>query len=151
MSNNIRDFEQNNIEKILMFYDIPLYLVFLVLENNIENRFLGICTDMDEEIYLIVPINNENLLKILDQKITVRSFFKKNEKTSFYVKYNHDDNTYAYYGKIKIPIPNEELPEKRKFFNIETEDIFKYKSLLIKSTHPYDTLDRFSNPKTYLK
>ena len=70
--------EKLYLEKVLVFFnEIPL---FFVCKDEKQQRFLVICTDLEEFNYLISSINLSDLRNMLIQKCTMRNTFLNGEK-----------------------------------------------------------------------
>ena len=86
---NVPDIDSLFMEQVLFSYErIPI--VFVCMDNK-ENRYLCVCDDIiDEESWLIVKINNSELLEILKDKTTVLSGFKNKKIIIANRKFNQD-------------------------------------------------------------
>lgn len=60
------------LERILFFYEIP---VFFVCNNGQEDLYLVYCNDIDELRYSIIPISCNKLIDVLDNKTPLDKIF----------------------------------------------------------------------------
>lgn len=92
------------IEKILITFDIPL---LFVCQNSQRMRYLVLCIDEENGVYLACRINKRILLNMLTDKCTMRSVFEKGlTNECLYIAYSKD------VGKFTVKeIDNEELEE----------------------------------------
>lgn len=59
-------------KQVLFFYEIA---VFFVCNDDLGKLYLAYCSDIDELRYSIVPVTRDNLIKMLDNEISMEGIF----------------------------------------------------------------------------
>ncbi|MCM1399926.1 MAG: hypothetical protein NC225_10660 [Clostridium sp.] len=113
------------INKILLEYDLEP--VIFVCKDNFNNFFLCICDDFIgiTRSWIAVKISVEDLIDIINDKITLLSAFKKSESKTIVIDYDPDKETYNYRMMNFTDIDENELPYEDQYLD-ETETFKDY-------------------------
>lgn len=119
--NDVIAFRLNNIgelrlEQILVEFDIPELFICV---DNMRNRYAVLCTDISNASieYIIIKITSENLVHMLEKKITMRKFFLNgSDNRVWYVKsVGNIDNDEIESGELES-VPENFLPRDNALF-----------------------------------
>ncbi len=119
---NVPNFGDLFINKVLLEYELEP--VIFVCKDNYNNFFLCICDDFIDAkrswIAIKIPVND--LLDILNDKITLLSAFKKSVNKTIIIDYCPDKKTYDYcmmnfsdIDETELPCEDQYLDEKDTF------------------------------------
>lgn len=111
---------------LVEFNNIPM----LYLCKDKENLYYSVlCTDIDEETYIIVQSNLTEIVKMFQQKITMRDLFLR--KDSFWtVQAGADPYSDDCEKRPICDIPYDSLPYENATFKVDSQELAQYKTRL---------------------
>lgn len=124
-------------EKNLIDLQIP---VFFVCKDDDEKRYLVLLTDFNEDEYLICPISESDLLKMLKAQIPMREAYVRASKI-YMVRASKSIDDDIVKDLKYAEVEDDMLPEDGAFFDIDNQDLQDYISFLTS----------FSREVTYLE
>ena len=117
------------IEKVLIQFDIPLLFVC----QNRNRKYLVLCEDEEEGIYLCAKCNDSSLLKMLNQQISMDEIFRRNMKNLF-LEYNCEEEIFHSKWIKTKDISEDMFPDKGAKFTLKNKKIQDYIQELDDST-----------------
>ncbi len=140
--NNVPNIGDLFLNKVLLEYELEP--VIFVCKDSYNNFFLCICDDFIDvkRSWIAIKIPVEDLLDIINDKITLLSAFKKSENKTIIIDYYPDKKTYDYHmmnfsdiDENELPCEDQYLDEKETF-----DDYVDYlKSYIISYDLQYDS------------
>lgn len=111
------------LDQVLVEYNnIPVYYI---CKNDNEAYYIVLCTDIDEEKYVIVNIQIEDIINLLKQRLTMRDIIlEKKTYWDIVAKENIDEDVCKQYDINNIDI--EDMPSKESYFLITSQQHKKY-------------------------
>lgn len=111
-------------EEILVFFDIPL---LFVCKDEKNQRYLVLCEDEEEGIYIAVRCEKNDILQMLLGKVSMEQTFRKVEDGRVIkIEYNFDTSGFEYSYKAINDINEDELPDKDVLYKVTNEKIRRY-------------------------
>lgn len=141
--NNVPNIGDLYINKVLLEYELEP--VIFVCKDSYSNFFLCICDDFIDEkrSWIAIKILVEDLLDVINDKITLLSAFKKSENKTIIIDYYPDKNTYDYRMMNFSDIAETELPYEDQYLD-EKENFYDYidylKTFIISYDIQYDSV-----------
>lgn len=144
--NNVPNVGDLFINKVLLEYELEP--VIFVCKDSYNNFFLCICDDFidTKRSWIAVKISVEDLLDIINNKITLLSAFKKSEDKTIIIDYYPNKKTYNYcmvnfsdIDEAELPCEDQYLDEKETF--IDYIDYLKSHIILYDIQYDSDYLD----------
>lgn len=123
-------------EKNLIDLQIP---VFFVCKDNDEKRYLVLLTDFEEDEYLICPITESDLLKMLKAQMPMREAYARASKIYMVRASKSIDNDIVKVLKY-AEVEDDMLPEDGAFFEIDNRDLQEYVIELTESKIDYELI-----------
>lgn len=135
--NNIPNVGDLFLDKVLLEYELEP--VIFVCKDNCNNFFLCICDDFIDakRSWIAVKITVEDLLDVINDKITLLTAFKKSEDKTVIIDYCPDKKTYNYCMMSFSDIDENELPYEDQYLD-EKETLDDYIDYLKSYIIPYD-------------
>lgn len=140
--NNVPNIGDLYINKVLLEYELEP--VIFVCKDSYNNFFLCICDDFIDvkRSWIAIKIPVEDLLDVINDKITLLSAFKKSENKTIIIDYYPDKKTYDYHmmnfsdiDENELPCEDQYLDEKETF-----DDYVDYlKSYIVSYDPQYDS------------
>lgn len=119
------------LEQVLVTFDVP---IFYVCRDTLGCRYSVLCLDSDEGEYLISQVSRENLIDMLEDRITLRDFAKAGTSTwRVRCGESYDSDVSE---RLKV-IPEEDLPESGAYYELGYQNDIKDYLHLLKSELPY--------------
>lgn len=128
---NLGETGQLYLEQILVTFDIPILFVC----NGFENRKY-LCLNVDEEVgtTVIAETDNETLLAMLQNKLTMEAVFRNSFNNSLVIaEYDTTNDEIVTQIKNSKEISEDFLPTKGEFFEFSNQKIQKYITSLKKT------------------
>lgn len=146
---NLGETGQLYLEQILVTFDIPILFVC----NGFENRKY-LCLNVDEEVgtTVIAETDNETLLAMLQNKLTMETVFRNSFNNSLIIaEYDTTNDEIVTQIKNSKEISEDFLPTKGEFFEFSNQKIKKYITSLEKQLIKINTVDteEFCEGKTF--
>lgn len=111
-------------EQIIVEYNYPL---LSVLKDNANKRYLCMCFDTrGSQQWIIVPISDSNLIKLLTDRITLEFPFRKSESTAILAVRNYETKRESFQKILPKDIPDEDLPMPGEFLEAEEGEWNEY-------------------------
>lgn len=106
---NITDIGDLNWEEIIVDDACPIF--FTLISNN-GKRYISVCCELyEEQRWLISPISNSNLIRMLKNEISMRdAFLTQNEEKCVIAHWSKDDPTLKYDLVDTCDLPDRDLP-----------------------------------------
>lgn len=118
------------LEKVLVSFNIPILFVCVDYEKN---KYL--CLNIDEETgeSVIIATDNEHLLKMLKNEVTMESVFRDtNDQKVIVAKYDFEEQKIISHIENSKTISKDMLPKQNEYFEFTNEAIKEYISYLEK-------------------
>jgi len=118
------------LEKVLVSFNIPILFVCVDYEKN---KYL--CLNIDEETgeSVIIATDNEHLLKMLKNEVTMESVFRDaNDQKVIIAKYDFEEQKIISHIENSKAISKDMLPKQNEYFEFTNETIKEYISYLEK-------------------
>lgn len=118
------------LEKVLVSFNIPILFVCVDYEKN---KYL--CLNIDEETgeSVIVATDNEHLLKMLKNEVTMESVFRDaNDQKVIIAKYDFEEQKIVSHIENSKAVSKDMLPKQNEYFEFTNEAIKEYISYLEK-------------------
>lgn len=110
------------LDKILVeFNETPIFFVC----KSEQTYFISLCTDIDNEKYLVAKISLSNLSKMLRGKMTMRDLILQ-VQSFWYITAGEDVSMDIVIQKDIELIPLDELPYEGEYLVLATNDLKKY-------------------------
>lgn len=120
------------IENILITFDIPL---LFVCSNEFDQRFLTLCLDEETEKYLLTPIYNQDLIKMMEDKITMRDAFLLYKKDNrLLLNWNKKEKRFDTKEICIKDLSDDMLPDEGIFYKVHNKKNDNYISDLTKTS-----------------
>ncbi len=117
---NVPNYGNLVMEQIIVEYVYPL---LSVLKDNSGSRYLCMCFDTREsQQWLISPISTSNLIKMLNNKITLKDCFIKDTDTVIYAFRNYETRTDSFVQMTPDAVPTDYLPEADEYLDAENNE-----------------------------
>lgn len=122
--NNVPDVGDLFIDKVLLEYELEP--VIFVCKDRYNNFFLCICDDFidTDRSWIAIKTPVEDLLGVINDKITLLSAFKKSKNKTIIIDYCPDKKTYDYrmmnfsdIDETELPYEDQYLDEKENFYD----------------------------------
>ena len=124
----INGFGNLTTECILLNFIEP---VFFVKKADNGDKFITLLFDDEEGKYLLAKTNNTKILDMLNKNITMRELFENAvDNIRYIVEYDYEKKEYIIKDIKKNELTDDMLPEKGAFFELNNEEILKYKEKL---------------------
>ncbi len=135
--NNVPNVGDLFINKVLLEYELEP--VIFVCKDSYNNFFLCLCDDFIDvkRSWIAIKITVEDLLDIINDKITLLSAFKKSDNKTIIIDYNPDKKTNDYHMMNFSDIDETELPCEDQYLN-ERESLDNYIDYLKSYIFSYD-------------
>lgn len=118
-------------EQILVEYVYPL---LSVLKGENGNRYLCLCYDTrGAQQWIITPILNEDLVELLQNKLTLSAPFEKSNLQKVHVVRNYENGLETFELLDANEVPEEDLPKKGEFLDSEDHEWDEYIERIISS------------------
>ena len=112
--------------ELINFNDIP---VFFICKSN-KNYYLALCFDVFDEKYIVIQVKRSLLLKMLDQKITMREIFHTVD--SFWeIVYGETPEQDLVKEKDINDIDESVLPIEGEVYEVFDDDVKEYQEQLL--------------------
>ncbi len=137
---NIGDLD---LEKVL-FEDICP--IFFTLISKEQKRYIGVCCELyGEQRWLISPISDSNLIRMLKDEISMRdAFLTQNTEKCIIAHWSKENPTIRYDLVDTCNLPKDDLP-LGECLESEDDEIEEYIELLEQSNTDSYTLETYSN------
>lgn len=115
-------------ENILVYLNEP---DLFVCTDQSDEKYLGVFLDENKEEYLLVETDNQNILRMINKKISMEQAFRNSKSAkAFYVSYDADIDRFTS-REVKISqVQKEDLPESNVLFTLNDGNIQNYRSFL---------------------
>lgn len=119
-----------NIDYIIFDYE---YLVLFTCLDNKNNLYLCVCCDIrNEQRWIITTINEDTLINMLSDKITIRDAFVIEKFDHYLVKYYGPNKPEECIKVFVSDIPTEDLPMEEEFIEADEGEFDQYIEVLRK-------------------
>lgn len=119
-----------NIDYIIFDYEYPV--LFTCLDNK-NNLYLCVCCDIrNEQRWIITTINEDTLINMLSDKITIRDAFVIEKFDHYLVKYYGPNKPEECIKVFVSDIPTEDLPMEEEFIEADEGEFDQYIEVLRK-------------------
>ena len=137
-----------DLEKVL-FEDICP--IFFTLISKEKKRYIGVCCELyGEQRWLISPISNSDLIRMLKDEISMReAFLTQNSEKCAIAHWSKDDPQIRYDLVDTCDLPEDDLPLD-EYLESEDDETAEYIQLLEKSDTDSYTIDVFSDTSKFL-
>lgn len=121
---NVPNYGDLDMEQIIVEY---LYPLLSVLKDHQNNRYVCMCFDTrGSQQWLIAPISTDNLVKLLNDKITLDYPFKKCKSKVIFAERNYETKLETFKLFSPESIPQEYLPEENEYLESEDDEWEEY-------------------------
>lgn len=121
---NVPCYGDLSMEQIIVDYVYPL---LSVLKDKQGNRYLCICFDTrGAQQWIITPISNSDLIKLLKNKLTLSAPFESADTTKIHVVRDYEEKKESFNLLAASEIPEENLPVKGEFLDAEADEWNEY-------------------------
>ena len=121
---NTKETGQLYIEKILVTFDVPILFVCTDYENR---KYLCLNADEDDKKYVIARTDNQNLIKMLTNMISMESVFRTSKDDNVIIA-EYDDESESIITTVddSSHISKDFLPEVGAYFELSNKMILDY-------------------------
>ena len=115
-------------ENILVYLNEP---DLFVCTDQSGEKYLGVFLDENKEKYLLVETDNQNILRMINKKISMEQAFRNSKSgKAFYVFYDADIDRFVSREMKISQLQKEDLPESNVLFTLDDGNIQNYRSFL---------------------
>lgn len=124
---NVPKYENLDIEEVIFEDGFP---VFFTAKSNNFQRFICICCDIvKEQRWIIAPISNDNLIKLLTNQLTMHDSFLT-ENICIIARWSKENPVLQYEEISSSDIVPEDLPVEGEYIESEAGEYSSYISLI---------------------
>lgn len=105
-------------EKTLVYYDLPL---MFVCHDDSNNKYLALCTDSEELTYIVATTSVENIIDMLEQKVSMDKVFIEGQR-KWRIKAGEQED----FINPVTDFDESELPAKDALFSLVEESNKEY-------------------------
>ena len=139
----LKEYGQLNLEKVLVSFDFPILFVCSDYENM---KYLCLNIDDDSGKTVIAATNNEQLLSMLNNEIPMEMVFRNSiNKIIVIAEYNADTEQIESYFQDADTVPENMLPQKNAYFELQNESIEDYIDELNRQIIKYEYITFIEN------
>lgn len=118
------------IEVVLVYFDVPL---LFVCRDEEARKYLVECVDEEKDVYLISPISNVWLLKLLKKEKTMEECLKQNKQHEIIrVWYSVGTGAFEEWVCKSSELNDDEFPDQGEYLEYHSEEVEKYQKELEK-------------------
>lgn len=111
-------------ECVLVRFDVPL---LFVCKDKRNNRYLVLCIDEEEGVYLCQQVTVKVLLKMLNKEITMADTFRQTPiRDNFLISYNFESESFEGHYILTEDLTADMLPDEGVYFQLDNQNVRQY-------------------------